>query len=118
MTAANITVLDGGFPTDRTLGDLKGEDRAAAPTQLAVGQFRAMAGVLLEQLPQALGVTAYRLDLWPAALTQGADTFPGWTYSLVGQSLAEGISASADQTSFGRLNVVTDAVVAHIFIEP
>ena len=53
-----------------------------------------------------------------AALTQGADAFPGWTYSLAGQSLAEGTNASADQTSFGRLNVVTDAVVAHSFIEP
>ena len=75
-----------------------------------------MTGVLLEQLPQALDVTDYRLDLWPAANTQGADAFPGWTYSLAGQSLAEGISAAADPTSFGRLNVVTDAVVAHIFI--
>lgn len=63
-------------------------------------------------------MTGYRLDLWPAANTQGADAFPGWTYSLAGQSLAEGISAAADQTSFGRLNVVTDVVVAHIFIEP
>ena len=118
VTAANITVIDGGFPADRTLGDLKREDRAAAAIQLTVGQFRTMTGVLMEQLPQILGVTDYRLDLWPAALAQGADAFPCWTYSLSEQHLAEGISPAADQGSFGRLNVVTDVVVAHIFMEP
>ena len=117
VTAANITVMVDGFPADRTLGNLKREDRAAAATKLTVGQFRTMTDGLLEQLPQVLGVTDYRLDLWPAAFMQGADAFPCWTYSLSEKSLTEGISAAVDQASFGRLNVVTDGVVAHILIE-
>lgn len=118
VTAANITVSRNGFPEERRLGNVKHEDRSAAITQMTVGEFRLMVGVLVKQLPELLEIDAYRMKLWPVTMQQGAEAYPCWTYSLTENSLTKGIDPSADQTAYGRLSIVNDGVLAHILIAP